>query len=1112
MGNSSELEIIFDNSQVGLLYLRSERKIEKCNHQLANILGYSPAELVGMSMLKLHCTFEKYTEFAERYYGRLEEGDQVQVEYPFKRKDGSQVWCKLSGKALDSMKPPDLAKGVLWVVDDITKKKAMEVELIESRNELSSIFEGSQVGMLLLRGGRNLAKCNKRLSDILGYDSPEEMVGISMLEIHRSERHFIEFGEKHYNNLSQGEQIQVEYQLRRKDGRSVWCTLSGKALDTERPPDLNKGVLWVVDDISKKKAMEVELLESRNELSSIFENSQVGMLLLRGGRRLAKCNQRVADILGYDSPEEMVGISMLDIHCSERHFIEFGEKHYNNLSKGEQIQVEYQLKRKDGNAVWCIVSGKALDSEQPPDLSKGVLWVVDDISERKAMELEVLEAKTLAEKANQSKSDFLATMSHEIRTPINAIIGLSYLMKQTDFVEQQQDYTQKIENSANSLLGIINDILDFSKIEAGKLDIERVDFDLYSVVENVSTLIEVKAAEKNIEFIASYDNAVPMELHGDPLRLGQILTNLANNAVKFTESGEVGIYIKRIAQNRFSFEVRDTGIGLTQEQQGKLFKSFSQADTSTTRKYGGTGLGLAICKNLVSLMDGDIWVESVPGKGSSFFFEIELAQKSEAEARTQVFGGKRVLIVDDTPSWQDVLQGMLIHYAIHTEVASSGEEAIAMLCKENQHFDLVLMDWHMPGLDGIETTKMIREHCETAPTTIIMVSAYHQETLHQAAKDQGIDIFLHKPINPSLLYNVIVDAFGEGIKKDYQRKVDTATLKSELTTLKGSQIMLVEDNALNREILTGMLQHSGILIEEAHTGRQAVDLYRDNPEKYEFILMDVQMPEMDGYEATRLIREQDQKVPIVALTANAMLQDIRKSKNAGMNEHLNKPIEVEKLFGILLKFISKKCEITRTDIVQETVAQPRALPEFRSIDTSVGLGHMVDDVALYEKILKNFVYEYRGITSKLYSLYTEQDDEAKRITHTIKGLSANIGAIDLHEIAAKLDDTQNPAFLDEFDVEISQVILEIEESHLFAAKPPQQEKQRISAERLEGIMKALTEAIKKRRPQLINPLVDELNEFALKPNVSEVLTSIKPLLSKYKYKDALKVLARAGYE
>ncbi|NLU34072.1 MAG: transporter substrate-binding domain-containing protein [Wolinella succinogenes] len=709
-------------------------------------------------------------------------------------------------------------------------------------------------------------------------------------------------------------------------------------------------------------------------------------------------------------------------------------------------------------------------------------------------------AKEKAEAATQEKSNFLANMSHEIRTPMNAIIGMTYLAQQTDLTPLQRDYLQKIEGSANALLGLINDILDFSKIEAGKLEIECIDFDLHSVIEHVSTLVELKATEKNLEFVVSYDQGMNMNLHGDPLRLGQILTNLANNAIKFTHEGEVGIYITKQELHRYRFEVRDTGIGLSPGQKEKLFRSFSQADTSTTRQYGGTGLGLAISKQLVEMMNGRIWVESEEGKGSSFIFEIELNEQENAPKESKAFSHKHVLIVDDTPSWQKILARLLKGFHIEVSVASSGEEALRLIKEQPGFYDLILMDWKMPQMDGIETTKLIKESCETPPPTIIMVSSYRQENIVNAAKEQGINVFLQKPINPSLLYNVLLEILGEGIKQSGVQKADSHSLKNELTTRAGSQILLVEDNAMNREIIMGMLQPFGIRIDIAQNGQEAVTLYQENPKRYELILMDIQMPVMDGYEATKILRAQGANLPIIALTANAMKSDIERTKAAGMDEHLNKPIVVEKLFGTLLAHLTPKCAPQENPSLAPQELQSSTLPTLVHTDTLKGIAHLAGDEALYRKLLRDFIEHYENLEIEPAS------QEGARILHTLKGLSANLGMDELSRLAKECEENPSLTSLASLTQALSQALQELKESGILSDSTPLIPQIAAPEGRVEEIWSELGSLLPKRRPPLCKPLLEELEGYALNERDRALFERLKPLVERYKFSEALKIL------
>ncbi|MEZ0576380.1 response regulator [Halodesulfovibrio aestuarii] len=714
-----------------------------------------------------------------------------------------------------------------------------------------------------------------------------------------------------------------------------------------------------------------------------------------------------------------------------------------------------------------------------------------------------------AESATKAKSEFLANMSHEIRTPINAITGLTYLMQQQDTPPKQKRYITKIEIATQSLSGIIDDILDYSKIEAGKLDLENTTFYLHDVMEKVSTIVGMKAADKELDFIVSYEPDVPMAYSGDPLRLAQIITNLTNNAIKFTEKGEVGVYITRVQKNHIRFEVRDTGIGLTKEEASRLFRSFSQADTSTTRKYGGTGLGLAISKQLVQLMGGYIWVKSEKDKGTSFFFTVRLKEISSRNNDQTMFTNKRVLIVDDSPSWQTSLTNLLSVYNFDIEVVSSGEEALQNI-KENPPYDLILMDWNMPGLNGIETTEKLNATLPSPAHPIIMISGYDEEYYKEEAARHGITTFLHKPVNPSELYNIIISYFGSEVKEDISTKVKKVSLKEELVTRKGSHILLVEDNNLNREIIKDILVHSGIIIDEAHDGLEAVEKLAQHPDRYELIFMDIQMPVMDGYTATAKIRATGSKIPIVALTANAMASDVARSKEAGMDSHLNKPIDVEKFFATLLRYLSPKIDL-KEDVSDYVEPQEQVTFKFTAIDAETGLKYMNGNLALYYKILRNFQSNYEDAHNSLKKLLTENKKEAKRLLHTLKGVSASIGANDLHSVTKKLEASFDSSLLSTFDQELGKVLKDISNCpELQQEEVPHSDLPLLGGNIRKKLWLSLYEAVNSKRPKNIKRVLTKFTLYSLQHEDEQRLKEIRALLDKYKYNDALNLLGESN--
>jgi PAS domain S-box-containing protein len=936
-----------------------------------------------------------------------------------------------------------------------------------------SLLKASADGIHIIDNDGNLIEFNDSFCKMLGYNSDEmSQLTVKDWDLKWQPIKFVDDLPKNLEACPTFESLN-----RRKDGTIITVEINAAIVEIDGKPML----LCASRDITLRKQAQAEL----KKYETLMQASGDGIHVLDVQGNLVEANEAFCRMLGYTYEEaRTLKVKDWDAHYSPDESIDHIPQLIGSCSTFETLH-----KRKDGSVITVEINAVGVEINNKPML----FCAARDISERKQFEKELQKAKEKAEAATHAKSEFLANMSHEIRTPMNAIMGMTYLLKETNLDPLQLEYLRKIEGATTSLLGVINDVLDLSKIEAGKLELENIEFDLHQVIENVVNIIELKVQEKDIEFVVGYDHNMNMNLFGDPLRLGQVLINLASNAVKFTKEGEIGIYIEKIAEGRFRFSVKDTGIGLSQEQAEKLFQSFTQADSSTTRKFGGTGLGLVISKKFVEMMGGKIWVESSLGKGSEFIFEVNLIESLPKQRNYDNFEHKNILIVDDTPSWQIIISKLLKHFNINITVANNGTEALDLICQESRHFDLVLMDWKMPKLDGIETTRLLKEQCQqkNAPT-VIMISAYSTTDILQKAKSVGIDVFLKKPINPSLLYNIIVGMFGKDIAK-IDCTIDAPSLKPQLSSLKGSGILVVEDNLLNQEVLSGMLTPSGIIVDIASSGIEALDMYKAKKGFYELILMDIQMPYMDGYEAAQKLREDGCTIPIIALSANARKEDALKSTQAGMNTHLNKPIDTEKLFAMLLQYIPRKVDINAvtTDELIEN------LPTLQHIDIRKIVPRTISNLRLYRNLALKFVKEYQQFIPSVESI-----DFAYTL-HTLKGLSGTIGAEQLYVLSQRLEEHPEDSLLStQFSNELARVCDEITVA-FSDSEQPQQTKQQASTDEVKQLFGELRSAIKSKRPKRIQPIVSMLEKTELDHKQNQQYEHIKDALDRYDFDEAL---------
>jgi PAS domain S-box-containing protein len=1021
-------------------------------------------------------------------------------ELTYFRKDGSRFPAVVSVTALRDAQ--DVIIGYLLIGTDNTARKQAEEALLKAGALQSAIFNSANFSSIATDANGVIQIFNVGAERMLGYTAAEVMNKVTPAEISdpqeliaRAKTLSVELDtpitpgfEALVFKASRGIEDIYELTYIRKDGSRFPAVVSVTALRDAQNAII--GYLLIGTDNTARKQVEADqkLLDQRLRdqqfyTRSLIESNIDAIITADPAGIITDVNKQMEALTGC-TRDELIGAPFRG-YFTDPDRAEAAIK----LVLSEKKVANYELTARARDGKETVVSYNATTFYDRDRRLQGVFAAARDVTERKRLDqvlqennVELESARSVAEKANLAKSDFLSSMSHEIRTPMNAIIGMSYLAMKTELTPRQRDYLRKIKGSGQHLLSIINDILDFSKIEAGKLTVEHTEFELEKVLDNVANLISEKTSAKGLELVFDIDKNVPANLIGDPLRLGQIFINYSNNAVKFTEQGEIDIVIRLKEQSEKDVliycEVRDSGIGLSDEQMGRLFQSFSQADTSITRKFGGTGLGLAISKKLAELMGGEVGVSSQLGSGSTFWFTARLG-KGIGQARKLVLSGdlqgKRVLVVDDNANARQVLDDMLCSMSFQVDQAESGWAAINAAEKadnEGLPYEIILLDWQMQGMNGIETANRIRELPLERMPHMVMITAYGREEVIKGAEEAGIEDVLIKPVSASVLFDGVVRVLGgvvDGPRSAGDAPTDTF---EQLASIRGARILLVEDNELNQEVATELLRDVGFVVDLAENGLIALDRVRAS--KYDLVLMDMQMPEMDGVTATREIRK-DQRfknLPIVAMTANAMQSDRDRCLAAGMNDHVAKPIEPEDLWKALLQWI-KPHPLTGGTTIGTTERAPPAvdidLPSaIDGLDIANGLRRVVGKKSLYLSMLRKFIAGQKNATASIRQALTDNDAiTAERVVHTLKGVSGNIGATYLQQQAEKIETAIKlgqprvtvDALLEELQVPLASLIAQLE--------------QQLPAEQCKRVVEVDWEILKTIRARMAALLIDD---------------------------------------
>lgn len=1013
-----------DNAHVGVLVLDEKGRIKVANQSVCSIFEYSQEELEGhnIDMLIDKETREYHsnlvagfiagsTENKRMAAGRLvtgltKSGRLVPIEIALRQR-------RLSGENV-----------VYASILDISERLSTQKALQKSEKTTSSIIESLPIGLhefKLIDDELILTGYNPAADRTLGMDhSPH--VGKRLEEVFTGD--IEDENVKQQDVIAQYKQVAAHGGARVNDIRTYGEGANKQIYLVHSFQSNPDTVIVLFQDITEQKQAEQELREKEQFIRRAFDSSITGVYIFN--HQLGRhefINQSYTRISGYSMQQlEEIGAEFFDMafHPDDKQAVIEHSKRLMKCMDDEALRIEYRFKHADGHWIWCV----SLDTVFKRDSNGRIISSIGsflDISDSKNMQNNLEYLKDKAEKANAIKSEFLANMSHEIRTPMNAILGLTHIVLDMELGNKQRQYLKKIYNSSKSLLNILNDILDYSKIEAGKIDILDEPFDIENLLENVFGLFSQIVEDKEVVLLVDMPVDLPRLYIGDALRISQILNNIIGNAIKFTEQGYVKVIVSEqniddSERQLVIFDVEDSGIGMDEELVGHLFTSFTQGDSSISRNYGGTGLGLSISMGLANSMQGNIRVSSQLGQGSKFSLELPLKKGSNNGALPELPKPMRTLVIDECVSSLKVMVNML--EAWHFDVTScenslTSRQLIESAIKSKSPFELIIFDWKMPTLDDLKLSDLLHGgfYDQQLDAKVMMTTAYGRNYPEHEINSQGIDYIIEKPVLPSKLQNALIELQSDtAFSGDKQSYSGVTKANDHKIDLHGVNILLVEDNETNQLVASEILTSLGAKITIAKNGQQCVDMFTNND--YQVILMDLQMPVMDGYRATQLIRESEKgkSIPIIAMSAAVMNSDVEKVHQAGMNDHIAKPIEMSRLTSVLAKWL----EINHSQSnLEEPVKEGQRLNTHASwidllqqngFDTESALKKLAGNISIYKKLLTSFIGTSQQYLAELNDCDPEQDAEkCQRIIHTLKGLSGSIGASKLSEQSITLD-------------------------------------------------------------------------------------------------------------